>query len=336
MIMLDLQKAAIAVLTITVVTSVACADPILQRKGAKIVRKTKLCPTQDNCFWTAEELKKTFNYSVTGSDPDKLVRSADYRVFSAATDDPPRQDIPITPSATGSFDVKFPWDLECETQQGLFLLVCVANDVHGVHNDCESVDYTLTCRKSLPKPRVGGEEYYYVPPSGTPSVVPVTFELANLDLVSHTVNLQSGATQPSWTIDPPIPSSVVLGPAESIEIAFGVTVPGGTPNGGQDAITLTATFADDPLAQSAATNTVVVAPNGACCGVEACLDTSAAECASLLAPWNYQGDGTTCAEVSCVRIPAVSTWGVAILGLLLVTACTIILQRKHSPSQEAV
>ena len=73
---------------------------------------------------------------------------------------------------------------------------------------------------------------------------------------------------------------------------------------------------------------------GACCdpfpGSSFCFVVSAADCNTALG--TYQGDGTDCSACE-PTVPAISEWGVATLGLLLLAGLTIKFRPARFPAE---
>jgi len=72
---------------------------------------------------------------------------------------------------------------------------------------------------------------------------------------------------------------------------------------------------------------------GACCSNVSCIDhATLAQCNALgteVGGSKYRGDGTLCeTEEGCAGIPAVSTWGVVALTMLVLAAGTVVLRRR--------
>ncbi len=319
----------------------AVAKPTLKVKGAKSIRNEKVCTGanhQNNCTWTADDLKTTFDYGT--EIPDKLVRSAVHNTIAGA-EATPKVDIPDgttgMPAANGSFEVGFTWNAACEALDLPSHFVIVSNKPANDPNrfkrgerDQDGVLFTLKCNKPQPKPKAGGGGYYYVPPSQEPSFVPVQFGLLNLDVdASHNILLGTSSIQ-GWMVSPPLPAGVNLSPGEFKSFETTVTVPAKTPVGQQERLTLTSLFEDDLSAQSSDSVFVVVSEIGACCGPdELCDELSPASCAGL--GWIFHGDGTTCDRVSCLpAVPAMSQVGIMLLAVFTLVGIALTFGRRRA------
>jgi hypothetical protein len=69
---------------------------------------------------------------------------------------------------------------------------------------------------------------------------------------------------------------------------------------------------------------------GACCGPDnvCTLDKTEEECIKL--DGRYLGDGTTSCPDNCSTIPTVSEWGLVVMGLLVLSAATVVIMRRRA------
>ncbi len=73
---------------------------------------------------------------------------------------------------------------------------------------------------------------------------------------------------------------------------------------------------------------------GACCGPRGCTEElTQQECEAAGA--KYRGDGTNCAEECPDPIPTVSEWGLVVMGLLVLTAGTVVVIRRRQAVEVA-
>jgi hypothetical protein len=84
----------------------------------------------------------------------------------------------------------------------------------------------------------------------TDTNVVVQFNVLNIYEEASLVNLQLASTQ-GWAVDPPLPSSLLLGPGECAEFFVNVAVPGGLADGTNNIITLTGEIEGAPESASA-------------------------------------------------------------------------------------
>lgn len=94
---------------------------------------------------------------------------------------------------------------------------------------------------------------------GSGSPVLIQFLVTNLDDFGHPVVLNLSSTMP-WTVSPPLPPSIVLGPGESQEFLLAVNVPAGAPLGSVNEITLISALQGVPDSESSDSIRVSVVP----------------------------------------------------------------------------
>lgn len=155
-----------------------------------------------------------------------------------------------------------------------------------------------------------------------------------------------GALQTGWSVSDPdgiltqVNDHLVVtgsGTAKSVEI----TLPGGTKCLGMQSLHMSISPGSDPFTGEVLaapvgggaefvveTQTATVSGSlGACCGAGGCIQTTRAVCEDI---GNlYQGDGILCGDNGAC-IPTMSEWGLAAMGLLVITAGTLVQRRRTS------
>jgi len=161
--------------------------------------------------------------------------------------------------------------------------------------------FTMECLPCAPETETKGASQGTVPNSFFDQTTRVDFAVINLDTIFHVVNLNLSNAL-GWNISPTVPASIELESGESMNFDLLVTIPGGTPDGTFNTITLSSDLDGVSMSSSSATVSVGVLtlPKGACCisssdGPSTCiLDLTPSECAEF--GGCYQGPDTqTCA-----------------------------------------